>query len=383
MLLKIRIENRRVENGGDIVPMWLKNCWQLAAYASEIGDRPLARRLVGEPVVLYRLKSGIAVALQDRCPHRSVPLSIGRRVGDEIQCGYHGLKFGGDGRCTHIPGQATIPANSNAVSYPLLERHGLAWIWLGQRHLADESPVPNFPWMDPPSWIQSYGYHHFECDYQLMNDNLLDLSHETYVHQSTIGNKEEQSIAEFPARITVEEGSIIRVHREMPNIKPPPFFAMFLNTTQPIDRWQTAIYTPPGIHMTEAGAYITGSSRSNASINRIMHLLTPETPTSTHYFWCVARNYRLGEANLSESIANAASRTFDEDKLLLELQQRSLSQTPEKQMPRFAIQLDEAPLRARRILEKWIKSEMADASFVVPVKPLVSDEAATPAMCVR
>ena len=114
-----------------------------------------------------------------------------------------------------------------------------------------------------------------------------------------------------------------------------------------------------------------------------MHLLTPETATSTHYFWCVARNYRLGDTHLDISLAKSARDTFDEDKSLLELQQRSLIQTPDMSLPRFAIQLDEAPLRARRILERWIKSELTQASFVTPVRPLVSDEAATPAMQAR
>jgi phenylpropionate dioxygenase-like ring-hydroxylating dioxygenase large terminal subunit len=360
--------------------MWLKNCWQVAGFATEIGDRPLARRLVGESVLMYRLKNGTAVALQDRCPHRLVPLSSGQRVGDEIQCSYHGLKFAGDGRCTHIPGQSVIPPNSRALNYPLFERQGLAWIWLGKPDLADESLVPDFPWMDPPSWNQSYGYHHFDCDYRLMSDNLLDLSHENYVHRHTIGNQEEESIAEYPVSVTVEEGTIVRVHREMPKIEPPPFFQMFLNTTQPIDRWQTAVHMPPGIHMTEAGAYVTGTPRANASINRIMHLLTPESANSTHYFWCVARNYRLGEASLGESIIKSINTTFNEDKTLLELLQRALTAAPEKNMPRFAIRLDEGPLRARRLLDKWVKSESSGGSFVAPVRSLVSDEAATPAM---
>lgn len=225
--------------------MWLRNSWYVAGFANEIGERPLARRILGDSVLLYRLSDGKAVALQNRCPHRLVPLSLGQRVGDEIQCRYHGLKFAGDGRCTFIPGQSVIPPNARAVSFPLVERHGLAWIWIGRAELASETAIPDLPWLGDPHWRQSPGYHHFECDYRLMTDNLLDLSHETYVHRHTIGNQAAQSIADFPVEITVEDGVIIRVHREMPGIDPPPFFAMILKSSQPIDRWQTAIYMPP------------------------------------------------------------------------------------------------------------------------------------------
>ena len=360
--------------------MWLKNCWQVAAFASEIGEHPCARRLLGGAVLLFRLSSGKAVALQDQCPHRLLPLSHGQRIGDEIQCAYHGLKFAGDGRCTHIPGQAIIPENSRAITYPLVERNGLAWIWLGTKDLADEMLVPDFPWMEPAHWRQSSGYHHFECDYRLITDNLLDLSHENYVHKRSIGNGAEEDIAKYPVTVTSEQGTIIRAHREMLNIEPPPFFELILNTKKRIDRWQTAIYMPPGINMTEAGAYIAGTSRADAAVNRIMHLLTPETATSSHYFWCVSRNYRLDDTALDTAIGQSVASTFDEDKTILALQQVVISDTQPNALPRFATTLDEAPIRARRIVDRWMRENSKNDAFVAPVMPLVPDESRTPAM---
>ncbi len=348
---------------------WLTNCWYVAAFASEIGEPLLARRLLDQPVVLFRLRNGKAVAMRDQCPHRLLPLSIGRRDGDDIQCGYHGLKFSGsDGRCTFIPGQPQIPSNCRATTYPLVERQGLAWIWLGAPGLADEQWIPDFPWMGDTHWRQSSGYHHFRCDYRLMTDNLLDLGHENYVHQRTIGNAKEQDIADFPLAVSIDDG-VLRAHREMPRIEPPPFFQLFLNTQKLIDRWQTAIFMPPGINMTEAGAYVSGTPRAAAFINRIMHLLTPETERSSHYFWSGVRNYRLEDSNLTLSIASALSSTFDEDKTMLEIQQRVLDRDPSLRMPQFATKLDEAPLRARRMLERLCASEATQTNRVASCFP--------------
>ena len=364
-------------------PMWLSNSWYVAAFATEIGETPLSRRLLNEPVVLFRLNNGKPVALRDQCPHRMLPLSLGKRVGDEIQCGYHGLRFAGeDGRCTFIPGQREIPNSWQAVTYPVVERQGLVWIWLGSKALADTALVPDFPWMDHPQWRQAPGYHHFNCDYRLMIDNLLDLGHENYVHQRTIGNSDEQDIAEFPLAISLDQGIVLRAHREMPEINPPPFFRMFLNTESLIDRWQTAVYMPPGINMTEAGGYVSGTRRSEASINRIMHLLTPETETSSHYFWCLARNYRLDDGDLRTSLQRSLTTTFNEDKVILEVQQQMLARNPGQRVPQLATKLDEAPLRARRMLDRLCTSETSQKDFVPPVGALVPDEMATPAMAV-
>ncbi|MEA2257511.1 MAG: hypothetical protein QOJ51_336 [Acidobacteriaceae bacterium] len=359
--------------------MWVMNSWYVAAFSAEIGEKPTPRRLLGEPVLMYRCSNGTVAALQDRCPHRLVPLSSGQRIGDEIQCSYHGLRFAADGRCTHIPGQAIIPSNSRATSYPLVERQGLVWIWLGNRSLADEALVPDFPWMADAHWRQSPGYHRFGCDYRLMTDNLLDLSHETYVHHHTIGNRAAQTIADFPVKVTVEDGLVIRVHREMPRIDPPPFFAMILQSREPIDRWQTAIHMPPSIHMTEAGVHLTGSPRSSAFVSRVMHLLTPETPTSTHYFWSVVRNYRCEDDSMTKAVAVSVGATFDEDQVVLELQQKALLER-DGGVPRFALKLDEAPMRARRFLEKLLEAQIEDPSFRSPVSPLVPNESETPAM---
>lgn len=358
--------------------MWLKNTWYIAGFENELDQPMLARRLLDTAVVMFKTSSGEVSALEDVCPHRLMPLSCGKRIGDELQCGYHGLRFSKEGQCVSAPGQTQIPAAATVRRFPATVRHGFVWIWMGQSDLAKPELIPDLHWNEHPLWTASRGYHLIHADYRLLNDNLLDLSHESYVHTRTIGNDEEETIANFPVKVTVESGCLVRAHREMPNIAPPPFFAMILNHAGPINRWQTAINLVPGINMTDVGVYPVEQARSSAFVSHVLHLLTPETQTSTHYFWSLTRNYRLGDAPLTQAITTALTATFDEDKQVLEQQQKQLVAYQSK-VPRVAIKLDEAPIRARRLLDEWLtrESESGGASRV-PVR-LVDDIAGAPA----
>ena len=109
---------------------YLTNRWYVAAWAEEIGDAPLARMIMDKPIVFYRTAGGVPVALADRCCHRALPLSMGQVIGDEIRCGYHGLRFDATGQCVDVPGQSTIPPDARVASYPVVERHRMVWIWM-------------------------------------------------------------------------------------------------------------------------------------------------------------------------------------------------------------------------------------------------------------
>ncbi|MBP7336531.1 aromatic ring-hydroxylating dioxygenase subunit alpha [Niveispirillum sp.] len=362
--------------------MFLKNCWYVAAWPHELPiGHFLARRILDQPVLLYRTGTGDPAALLDRCPHRLVPLSAGRRTGDIIRCGYHGMAFKPDGTCVHIPGQDSIPPNANATAFPLVERFGLVWIWMGDKALADADLVPDLPWLTLPHWTSSTGYTHVMGDYRLLSDNLLDLSHETYIHQATIGNGEEESIADYPVRVTVD-GKVIRAHREMPDITPPPFFKLLAGGGDDrIDRWQTAIWTAPAVNMTDVGVRPVGAGLDKTLVSRVLHLLTPETERSTHYFWAHNRNFRLDDAELTDRIIAAHQRTFDEDKDIVERQQKELDDSG-LSVPKFALRVDDAPLRARRLLATLIRQEGeagSAASTLARGQHLIPDpEALTP-----
>lgn len=339
--------------------MWLKNIWYVAGFAGDVGENLVARRFLGQHVLLYRTDAGKAVAMEDRCPHRLVPLSLGRRVdGEAIECGYHGMRFNAAGRCTFAPGQAA-PGAVRVRIFPLAERHRLLWIWLGAPDLADESMIPDMHWFDDPAWTVVEGYSHFDAGYRLITDNLLDLSHEAYVHQKTIGNG---ALAEADVDVSIDGNQAVRAYREMHDIPPPPFFAKFMNYSGRIDRGQLAFYMPPGIHMTEYfGRRVEGDGTK--FLNRVMHLVTPETERTSHYFWAQTRNYRLDDAELSRSIREATLRTFDEDRDMLRHQQERLIEEGAT-VPAAAIRFDAAPVQAQRILARLIEEEEKDPTFV-------------------
>ncbi|MBL0420039.1 aromatic ring-hydroxylating dioxygenase subunit alpha [Ramlibacter sp. AW1] len=351
--------------------MWLKNTWYPAAYANELDEPFLARRILGTALVLYRASDGTVTALEDVCPHRLMPLSVGRRVGDDIQCGYHGMRFDVEGRCLEVPGQTQVPAAATVRRYPTVQLHGFIWIWMGDESLADPALIPDLHWNDDPHWTASRGYHHVAADYRLLNDNLQDLSHETYVHARTIGNGEEETIANFPVKVTVEANRVVRAWREMPNIVPPPFFSAVLDHPPRIDRWQCAIHLVPGINMTYLGVYPVGQPRSGAAVMHVLHLATPETETSCHYFWSGLRNFKLEDKALTDMISKAVGDTLAEDKVVLEHQQRKLAEMGAPAVPRVAIRLDEAPLRARRLLDEWLQRERENPGSVITPVPLV------------
>ena len=328
---------------------WIKNAWQVAAYASEVGEAILSRTYCGVPVVLYRTQAGQAVAMRDRCAHRLVPLSLGKRVGDELQCGYHGMRFGPDGVCTRIPGQTAIPERARVQTFPVHERYRLIWIWLGEESLADPELIPDLHWMDDDCWSVASSYFHFACNYRLVTDNLLDLSHESYLHRRTIGNTTvDEDIADFRMKVTSDRQRLIRAHREMAGVNSPPFFARFLNGVDKINRWQSAIYMPPGIHMTNVGFYPANAPRADAFCHIVLHLLTPETETSTHYFWAHARNHFLADEEMDKFILAGGALTLGEDQAMLEAQERSLAAEPGATLPQVGIGIDTAAVRARR-----------------------------------
>ncbi|MGA7303482.1 MAG: Rieske 2Fe-2S domain-containing protein, partial [Rhodothermales bacterium] len=198
--------------------MFLRNQWYVAAWSHEVGRTPLARLIASEPIVFWRTEAGQAVAFEDACPHRLAPLSKGHLVGDALQCGYHGVMFDSEGKCIQVPGQHNAPKGCAVHSYRLEERWGMIWLWLGEPKEADTSLIPDFHWMAAEGWAPVSGLLHFKGHYQLLVDNLLDLTHETFLHAKTIGNP---PVAETPAE-TTSAGKKVRVRRVMQDVSPPP-----------------------------------------------------------------------------------------------------------------------------------------------------------------
>lgn len=341
--------------------MFPLNTWYVAARSHEIGtERPLGRRICNKPMALFRNASGTLSAVEDFCPHRGAPLSLGFVQGDTLVCGYHGLAMGGDGKTASMPCQRVrgFPA---IASYPIYEAHGFVWVWPGDPLLADVALVPPFDWMGNSAFGYGGGLYHIACDYRLMIDNLMDLTHETYVHSNSIGQKE---IDEVPCKTRVEGDHVI-TERYMENIEAPPFWKMALRLNglpddQPVDRWQVCHFTPPSHVMIEVGVALAGNGGYHApdtvkAASWVVDFITPETETSIHYFWGMARRFKPDDPELTEKIREGQGKIFSEDLEMLERQQKNLSAHPDRKL--LMLNIDTGGVQSRKIIDRVIAAE--------------------------
>ena len=297
--------------------MFLKNYWYIAASADEVSRGLLTRWILDVPVLLYRTEAGEPVALENLCPHRSLPLSMGELVGDSVRCGYHGMVFGGDGKCIRIPGQDHIAPRWKVRSFPIVEKWRWLWIWMGDPAQADPAQIPDFHWNDDPDWITTGGHFDIKCHYQLLVDNLLDLSHEAFVHRTTIGN---DAVAESPVTVT-QNGDAVRVVRLMPGCPPPPLYVKLIGYEGEIDRSQDITFTPAS-NIVIASKYVPqGSNDPDRTLEyRVLNGITPATANSCHHFWAVPRNC-APDPKVTEAFHEGSVRAFSEDVIVLEAQQ--------------------------------------------------------------
>ena len=337
--------------------MFLRNQWYVAAWSHEVGRAPLGRRIAGEPIVLYRTTGGLAVAFEDRCPHRLAPLSLGTVVGDALRCGYHGASFGPDGVCTHVPGNP-LPKGAQVRAYPLVEKWGWAWLWPGDPARADEALLPDFHWQSEPGWAPIGGTLNFKAHYQLLIDNLLDLSHEAFLHINTIGNA---AVAEVPAHAT-SEGNHVRVTRRMADCPPPPLFVKARGFTTNIDRLQEILFTPPCYITITVRATPAGTNDLGQALQwQVLNALTPETESSTHYFWGLPRQFLQDDREVDRMLDTAIVKTFNEDRAMLEAQQLVLAERA-LDTRTLATHADAGPSRARSIIARLMRDEGAGAA---------------------
>jgi phenylpropionate dioxygenase-like ring-hydroxylating dioxygenase large terminal subunit len=266
-----------------------RNGWYVAAFCHEIGEDLLSRWILNQPVVLYRKADGEAVAVEGRCPHRHFPLGASTRVGDAIQCGYHGITFDARGKCTFVPSQTTIPGVYTIKAYPLVERGLWAWIWPGDPALADESLIPT---MEEIGYglegfeARPFYYHDVDGRYQLLNDNLLDLSHLAYLHGTSIGTAED---AATPEQRDVNDRRVSS-RRFMRNTPPPPVQKERFGFDGLMDRISGMDFYFPGFHAGIGESRVPeGQERGGEVIHssRVWHAVTPAKTRTTNYFFAM------------------------------------------------------------------------------------------------
>ena len=340
-------------------PDFPRNAWYAAAWDVEMKHELLPRKICGENLVMYRRSDGRPVALADACWHRLLPLSKGKLVDDEVACGYHGLIYNSQGRCVFMPSQDTINPAACVKSYPVVERHRFAWVWMGDPALADPGKVPDLHWNDDPGWAGDGDLIHATCNFKLVVDNLMDLTHETFVHGGSIGNR---AVAESPFDVTHGEGWA-RVTRWMLDIEPPPFWAMQLakiGKEGRADRWQIINFEPPCTIAIDVGVAAAGTGapegdRSQGVNGYVLNTITPETDSTCHYFWAFARNYRLGDQSLTTELCNGVRGIFAEDEEIFEAQQQAMEDNEGRTF--YNLNIDGGAMWARRLIDEMVDAE--------------------------
>ena len=345
---------------------FLRNAWYAAMWSQDLPAGELVGRIyLNEPVVLFRQPDGRVNAIEDVCPHRMAPLSMGKLVdeGRRIRCAYHGLEFNGAGKCVRNPhASERIPKAAQVRAYPVVEKHSLVWIWMGDLE-ADHAAIPDFSLLDGPLPVSKRDWMKMDANYQLIVDNLLDLSHTAFLHEGILGSQET-----IKAELHLEEkDNKVIISRLMPNVPPPSFHdILFMRDGKNVDYWSNIHWSPPSCLINDTGITRPGAPKSEGTGIFGTHFLTPETDTSTWYFFAGVRQNPIswGEPIDSENmkqIAELRRYAFEvQDKGIIEGQQRNidLRGTQPKFMP---LETDLGTVRVRKILEARINAERQPA----------------------
>jgi len=333
---------------------YLLNCWYQAAWAEELREGGVVSRTIADvPLLFWRDCSGAPSALLDRCPHRFAPLSAGTVSSGRVTCGYHGLAFDRAGRCVHNP-HGGITTAMNATSFPVIERHTAVWVWLGNPEKADPARVPDLSFIDSvPEIARIAGYLPTKANYELMTDNILDLSHADYLHPTSLGGM--MSSAVTNGRI---DGDDVLVEWDARNCVPPGAFQLVIPPPARGDIWIQVRWSAPAVMTLTTFAAEAGTPRSEDKTAMTLHNMTPATVKSTHYFYCNTRRFLQEDAAFSDRLRTALSNAFSqEDKPMLEKQQMRIGDADFWALEPILLSLDTAAVRARRKPQQLIAAE--------------------------
>lgn len=309
----------------------------------------IARRLVDIPVVMFRTDDGSVSILHDRCPHRFAPLSKGRLEGNAVVCGYHGLAFDGEGACVGSPFNKSLPPEAKVRKFPSLERWGAVWFWPGDADLADPALLADFEWLG--SEPGPHGYFHMKASYQLILDNLMDLSHIEYVHLQSFGG----GGAFFSGEHSTDKVGSTEIWSRwsMPNVEVPVPARRYFKADR-VDHWQDMRWTAPSNCVHELGIIEVGAQREEAIPKRSAHLLTPETATTTHYFYSIEAS--VEPDNPGRELARFAFE--EEDRPMIESVQANMVADFWTERP-VVLSTDSSGVLVRRTIDRLARAERA------------------------
>lgn len=336
----------------------IRNAWYVAARSDEISRTLMARTLLGRSVVLFRREDGTPVALQNRCCHRSFPLVNGKLDGDVLQCGYHGFRYDCSGRCIGVPSQPRPPENIRLRHYAVIERKPFVWFWGGDFDAADESLLPHPAWLGAPDWDLYIGFLHIKGSYVHMHENLLDLSHLSFLHETTFGTPE---YARAPIELTVEEPNF-EVWRHVECVLPGIYAKPLGWEGQKAMRSSGAQYVAPGLHVNTGilkNLSLPPERQQPQPTIKVAQIITPESGHSLHYYFAACRNFARNDADIDAFMLKAQTAAFSED--LFAIEQIAVLQQAERG-PEFSevdVAADRAGVAMRRHLRKLADAESA------------------------
>jgi phenylpropionate dioxygenase-like ring-hydroxylating dioxygenase large terminal subunit len=336
---------------------FLRNTWYVAALDEELGRDMFTRTILGEPVLMYRKQDGEAVAMLDRCAHRFAPLSRGTLIGDNVQCGYHGLQFDCSGKCVVNPhGDGKIPAAARVKHFPVVERYGLLWIWMGDNDKADAALIPTYySHFDSPEWKTVRGHSYQDASYLLIADNLLDLSHDQFLHANY---HKKDAFLTTPHEVFQEGTAVVSSRKVMNAVASDAFSASLPDPSMPVDQWKIMRWEAPGYFLLDVGVRPSNDPDGVALRKCNAHILTPATETSTNYFFVNARNYQQDDTRLDAQLREWQRVGFGEqDKPMIEAIQRGMGSDDLFDLDPVFLSVDGAALRARRQLTKLIQAQ--------------------------
>lgn len=336
---------------------YLRNAWYVAGWADGLGDEPQARVFLEEPVALFRDADGIAHAIGGRCPHRFAPLGRGHVVEGQLQCPYHGLRFNGGGRCAFNPHQDGAVPDARVHAYPLIERYRLLWIWMGDPARADEGMIPDFGWLADPRWEAVRGATVAEGHYELYSDNILDLSHASFVHPALVANAWTTGTRRF-----WQEGETVHAEYVQSDDYLSEGISAILGTQgRRQDFWGQVVWHAPATLFFDFRAGDPGTPIEAMTVLPSIHAFTPETADTTHYVWATARDFALGDAGLSKGMHDALEYAFEqEDMPIIRDAHRLMAERDFWDLRPLVLSGDAAGIRARRALKRMIAAEQGD-----------------------
>lgn len=347
---------------------FVRNAWYVAGWSRDFGDETVPLTICDQNMVMFRCSDGNVTVLEDRCPHRLLPLSKGKRIGDTIQCGYHGMTFGADGKCVRVPGQSNLPKSAYVDSYPVLERHGIVWVWPGEPSKADPELCFDIPELGDPAWHAHHGDKlHIRANYLNVAENLVDPAHVSFVHPTTLGNAASENV---PVHVKTSD-EVIVAWRWIRDAEPIGFFKKFGGFKGNVDRWHYYYLHLPSTAVIDFGSadadlHLPEEDRNKGVRIFALHFVTPVSEGYTIDHWMHLRNTAVGDEAASDQMDAMFRIAFAEDKEILEAVHEE-EQRPQKRKP-IRIAIDKGPNVYRKRIRDAIEAEQTE-DLGEPVEP--------------